>query len=687
MGFRVGVDIGGTFTDYAILDEATGALQTLKVLSTPDRPGQEVLDGIQMLGERHGVRAPDISYFTHGTTVGVNTVIQRKGARLALFTTAGFEDVLEVARLKMPDPYDLFSRRAEPLAARERVWGLRERVLSDGTVDTELDEAAARSAIDAARAAGAETIVVAFLHAYANPANERRLREIIAEAAPGMPVTLSSDVWPVIREYERTVTATVAGYVQDRVARYLTFLQRALKDAGVATEPMITKSNGGVMRAELGKTAPIQMLLSGTASGVIGAARIAAEAGARNVLSFDVGGTSADVAIILDGKPAFAVGERVGEFAIYIPTVSVTSIGAGGGSIASVDEFGSLKVGPESAGAVPGPACYGRGGKHATITDAYAVCGLLGEGGPLGYGAVHLDVAKARTAIAPIAEKLGLGLENAAEAIIKVSISGMFLEVSKLFSRQGADPRNFALLPFGGAGPMTACLLARDLGLKQIIVPPTPGVLAAFGGLIADIRNDFIKTAFVEVDAAGAATLMAHAQALDAQANAWLRDEQQYQGAATMSWSADMRYRGQSYEIEVPLERAWIDASDLDAIAGAFHREHERVYEHADPKAPVQVVNLRAVISAPTPQPKPARATPRQRAAEPVATTRVFFDAAWHHAGIYDRSKLVAGDYLIGPAIVRQDDCTTCLVAGYRAETDAQGNLIITERNPQRGPA
>ncbi len=687
MGFRVGVDIGGTFTDYAILDEATGTLQTLKVLSTPDRPGQEVLDGIRVLSHRYGVRAADISYFTHGTTVGVNTVIQRKGARLVLFTTAGFEDVLEVARLKMPDPYDLFSRRAEPLAPRERIWGIRERVLSDGTVDTPLEEAAARSAIEAARAAGAETFVVAFLHAYANPANERRMRDIIAEVAPGMPVTLSSDVWPVIREYERTVTATVAGYVQDRVARYLAFLQRALKDAGVATEPMITKSNGGVMRAELGKTAPIQMLLSGTASGVIGAARIAAEAGARNVLSFDVGGTSADVAIILEGKPAFAVGERVGEFPIYIPTVSVTSIGAGGGSIASVDEFGSLKVGPESAGAVPGPACYGRGGERATITDAYAVCGLLGEGGVLGYGAVHLDVAKARAALAPIAERLGLSLENAAEAVIKVSISGMFLEVSKLFSRQGADPRNFALLPFGGAGPMTACLLARDLGLKQIIVPPTPGVLAAFGGLIADIRNDFIKTAFVEVDTAGAATLKAHAEALDSQANAWLRDEQKHQGAANLSWSADMRYRGQSYEIEVPLARAWIDAADLGAIAGAFHREHERVYEHADPKAPVQVVNLRAVISAPTPQPKPARTTPRARAAEPVARTRVYFDGAWHDAGIYDRARLVAGDYLLGPAIVRQDDCTTCLVGGYRAETDAHGNLIITEQNPERGPA
>lgn len=679
MAYRVGVDIGGTFTDYAILDDATGELRTLKVLSTPDRPGQEVLEGIRAMGARYGIKAEEISYFTHGTTVGVNTVIQRKGARLALFTTQGFEDVLEVARLKMPDPYSLFSRRADPLAARERVYGLRERVLSDGTVDTALDEAATRAAVESARAAGAETIVVALLHAYANPANERRVREIVAAHAPEMPVTLSSDVWPVIREYERTVTATVAGYVQDRVARYLTFLQQALKEARVQPEPMITKSNGGIMRAELGKTAPIQMLLSGTASGVIGAARIAAEAGAKNVLSFDVGGTSADVAIIVGGKPAFAVGERVGEFPIYIPTVSVTSIGAGGGSIAMVDAFGSLKVGPESAGAIPGPACYGRGGINATITDAYAVCGLLGEGGALGYGAVHLDPAKARGAIAPLAERLGLSVEAAAEAIIKVSISGMFLEVSKLFSREGADPRDFVLLPFGGAGPMTACLLARDLRLSQIIVPPTPGVLAAFGGLIADIRSDFIRTAFVEVDREGVAVLQGHANALTETATRWLAEEQRHGGAGQLTWSADMRYRGQSYEIEVALDRAWIDAGDTAAIAEAFHREHRRVYEYADTKAPVQVVNVRAVISAPTPQPKTARVTPRPRAVSPVAATRVYVDGRWHEAGIYDRVKLSAGDHFAGPAIVRQDDCTTCLVAGYRAEVDGNGNLIIRE--------
>ncbi len=680
MGHRIGVDIGGTFTDFAALDETSGVVRTLKVLSTPDKPGSEVIAGLGELRRRFAIEPAEVTYFTHGTTVGVNTVIQRRGARLALFVTRGFEDVLEVARLKMPDPYNLFSRRAAPLAPRERVWGIGERTLADGTIEQPVDEAAVKAAVAEAQALGAEAIVVALLNAYANAANERRIAEIIAASAPGLDITLSSEVWPVIREYERTVTATVAGYVQGRVARYLTSLQRALREAGVTPEPMITKSNGGVMRAELGKRQPIQMLLSGTASGVIGAARIAAETGVRNVLSFDVGGTSADVAVIVDGRPRFGTGEMVGEFPIYIPTVAVTSIGAGGGSIAHVDEFGVLKVGPESAGSNPGPACYGRGGESATITDAYAVCGLLGSG-DLGYGAVSLDIGKARAAVGTVAERMGLGLEAAAEAIIEVSISGMFLEISKMLSRQGADPRDFALLPFGGAGPMTACLLARDLGLTRIIVPPTPGVLAAFGGLVADIRNDFLKTVFADVDAGGLASLRDALGELQLRAAGWLKDDQKHTGEARLVVLGDMRYRGQSYEIEVPLEAAWIEQADGAAIAGAFHREHARVYEHADEKAPVQVVNLKVIALGRAPQPQLEVAEERPHAAAPKDTAKVYLDGGWADAGLYDRSDLTAGATFQGPAIVRQGDCTTCIVGGYQVRVDCHLNLIIEQRS------
>lgn len=676
MTCRVAVDIGGTFTDFCIFDEKTGEMRTLKTLSTPATPGAEVMNGIAELDQRYGQPPDAIRYFTHGTTVGVNTVLQRRGADLALFTTRNFEDVLEVARLKVPDPYDLFSRRPTPLAPRERVCGIAERTLKDGTIEIAVDPDDVARAVARVRADGADTIVVALINAYANPANERAVRDAILAGAPGMTVTLSSDVWPVIREYERTVTATVAGYVQRRVADYIGSLQAALAGAGVPAEPMITKSNGGVMAAELGKTDPIAMLLSGTASGVIGAADVAARIGAGDVLSFDVGGTSADVAVIRGGKPAFGVGEMVGDFPIYVPTVSVTSIGKGGGSIAWVDDFGVLKVGPESAGSTPGPACYGQGGKRPTITDAFAVLGMLGAE-ELGYGAVRLDRAAAETAIGSLAGPLGLSVHDAAEAIIRVSISGMYLEISKLMSRHGADPRTFALLAFGGAGPMTACLLARELGLAQVIVPPTPGVLSAYGGLIADIRNDFIRTAFVELDRDGLDVLDAYARDLEARALGWLRDEQGFAGEARLMWSADMRYRGQSYEIETLIDRADLAAGNIAPIAAAFHGEHARVYDHADPMAEVQVVNLRLVVSGSAPKPALAERPGADAAAVPDSTVAVYLDGAEHVAAIYRRDALRPGHAFSGPAIVTQDDCTTVVPPRHHVRVDGWANLLI----------
>ena len=673
--FRIGVDIGGTFTDFCLFDEASGTLRSLKTLSTPERPGEEVMTGIGELEERFACPAGAIASFVHGTTVGVNTVIQRRGSELALFTTREFEDVLEVARLKVPDPYSIFSRRAAPLAPRERVYGIAERTLLDGTVESPVDPADVAAAVARARADGADTIVVALLHAYANPANERAVREAILAADPGLGVMLSSDVWPVIREYERTVTATVAAYVQRRVAGYITSLQAALGTAGVPAVPMVTKSNGGIMTAELGKTNPVAMLLSGTASGVIGAADIAARTGEVDVLSYDVGGTSADVAVIRSGSPAFGSGEMVGEFPIYVPTVSVTSIGAGGGSIARVDDFGVLKVGPESAGSSPGPACFGHGGTDATITDAFAVLGLLG--GELGYGTVTLDREAAERAVGALAGRLGMSLAEAGESIIRVAVAGMYLETSKLLARTGADPRGFALLAFGGAGPMTACLLARELGMGRVIVPPLPGVLSAYGGLIADIRNDFIRTAFVDLDAAGLAVLDRHADDLEARALAWLRGEQGFAGPASLVWSADMRYRGQSYEIETVIDRADLAAGRIDPVAEAFHREHHAVYEHADPEAPVQVVNLRLVIRGSVPRPEIARSRRSSGRPPPLGTSRIRLDGADSDAVLYRRTDLAAGHSLSGPAIVIQDDCTSVIPAGFTASVDDWANLII----------
>ena len=675
MSYRIGVDIGGTFTDFCAFDEATKSVYTLKVLSTPGRPGQEVVEGLSVLRERYGISPGDVSYFTHGTTVGVNTVIQRKGVNLCLFTTKNFEDVLEVARLKMPDPYDLFSRRPVPLVTKEKVFQVGGRILADGTEDEPMDEDSVRVAIAGVRAVGGEAIVVALLHAYRNAAHERQVRDIVRAEAPDLAVICASEVWPVIREYERTVTAVVAGYVQPRVADYLTALERSLEEAGVPAAPMITKSNGGVMSAALGKTQCAQMLLSGTAAGVIGASYVARMTGSVNTMSIDIGGTSTDVAFIRDGAPQYGIGEMIGEFQVFIPTVSVTSIGEGGGSIAWVDAQGVLKVGPESASSDPGPACYGKGGTRATITDAFCVCGFLGQA-DLGYSAVRIDAELARVAVGEIASELNFGLRETAEAIIKVAVSGMYLEVSKLVSRYGIDPREFTLQAFGGAGPMLSCFVARELGMRQIVVPTAPGVLSAFGGLIADIKNDFISTVYCDLDLAKDVLHDGFAE-LRRAALEWLHDEQGFEGDATLLYTADMRYRGQSFEIETILQESWIEKGELSSIADAFHAEHARVYGHADDDAAVQVINLRLVIVGAAPKPDMKELATSASTPEPIGAIDVFYDGQVHQADLYERTSLLAGQRIEGPAVVQQDDCTTCILGGFTAEIDAFGNILL----------
>ena len=676
MAYRVGVDIGGTFTDFCAFNDRTNQLHALKVLSRPDNPGAEVIEGISQLERRFSVLPKDIEYFTHGTTVGVNTVIQKRGIRLCLFATENFVDVLEIARLKMPDPYDLKSRRADPLIPKDRIIPVRERMTSDGTVDTPVDENSVVLAIEQSKAMGAEGIVVALINAYRNPAHEQEAAALVRKFAPDLPVFCSSEVWSIVREYERTLTAVIHGYVQPRVSQYLTSLQDALRDAGVPAEALVTKSNGGVMSAELGKTECAQMILSGTAAGVIGASHVAKLAGYSDVISFDVGGTSADVAFIQNGNPQYGVGEVIGEYPIFIPTVSVTSIGAGGGSIAWLDELGGLKVGPESAGANPGPACYGNGGTRATMTDAFAVLGYVGQV-DLGYHTVQIDVAAARAAVETLAKPLGMNVEQAAEAIIRIAVSGMYLEVSKLMSSYGADPRENAMLAFGGAGPMTVCFLAEELGVRDVLVPRTPGVLSALGGLIADLKNDFIKTVYLDLDDTAATVIKAEFSGLRDQGTRWLRDEQNYEGELEFIYSADMRYRGQSFEVEAFFDEQAIEQGELGVFAEAFHDAHLKLYSHADREAPVQLVNLRLVAVGHIPKPVFTEQTENQRDAEFERLISVYTNGTEHEVPLYLREGLRPGDRVAGPSVVAQEDATVCIVAGFAGRVDGYGNLLL----------
>ncbi|HTZ79992.1 MAG TPA: hydantoinase/oxoprolinase family protein [Stellaceae bacterium] len=679
MSWRIGVDIGGTFIDFCLLDEASQQLHSLKVLTTPNEPGREVMDGLALLQARHGMQPEAVRAFVHGTTVGINTIIQRKGADLALLTTAGFEDVIELARLRMPEMHGLFCARPDQLIPRDRIFGVGGRILSDGSEQAPLNERAVSCAIEGARKRGAKGIVIAFINAYRNSAHEARAKAIVEREAPDLFVFTSTEVWPVIREYERTTTAILNGYVHPRVASYLGSLETALAKGGIKATPMVTKSNGGIMHVGLGKTACVNMLLSGTASGVMGAAFLARQAGIANSLTLDIGGTSADVALVIDGHPQFGMAETVGEFPLYIPSISVTSIGDGGGSIASVDGFGMLKVGPESAGSTPGPACYGRGGEHATITDAMVVCGFLGNM-PLAYRSVAIDRARAEAVVDVLAQKLERSRHETAEAIIKVAISNMFVEVNKLVARYGVDPRDFTLMPFGGAGPMLGCLLAAELGMVRVMIPRRPGVVSALGGLIADVKNDFIDTVFVDASAAGAATLRAAAAMLGAKAERWLRQEQRYEGQAVRSFSADMCYHGQSFEIEVPLEEAWIAAGDMAAIAGAFHRQHDTIYDFADEAAHVHIVNLRLVVAGATPHPIFPVLPRAEGTLKSEMEVPVWYDGASRLTPLYRRETMQTGHRLTGPAIIAQDDTTICIPTGFSGEVDEHGNLHLTRQ-------
>ncbi|MDF0600970.1 hydantoinase/oxoprolinase family protein [Psychromarinibacter sp. C21-152] len=666
--WKIGVDIGGTFMDFCALEARSGRMASLKVLTTPDDPGAELQTGLALLTEREGLSPEAVSRFVHGTTVGINTVIQRKGAKLALFTNAGFEDVIELARLRMPDMYSLFCHRPDPLVPRDMIFGLPVRMRADGRrtdAPGDVTEALAK-----ARAAGADGVIVALLHSWRDPSQEAEIRAEIEAQAPDLFVFTSAEVWPVIREYERFSTAILNGYVHPCVSGYLSALEQRLEAQGVPARPMLTKSNGGLMTAGEGRRDCVSMLLSGTASGVIGANWLARQAGESRILTLDIGGTSADFALIIDGAVQFGSDELVGEFPLHIPSVSVSSIGIGGGSIASVDEHGVLRVGPESAGSVPGPACYGRGGTAATVTDAMAVCGWLGHS-EMAYGQLDMQVELAREAVGALAARLERGLEETAQAIVDIAVSEMFVEVEKLSSRAGVDLRDFALMPFGGGGPMLGAFLARELGMPRVIAPRRPGVVSALGGLVADLKGDFIRTVFADLDADALPRLSAHFRALAEEGRAWLA-AQGHDGAVDLRLSADMRYTGQSYEIEVALDPDWL--TDLPAIETAFHEAHRQIYDFDDREGRIELVNLR--LSALGAGPKPDLTEPARVAPESVRQVQVHI-GGWRPVPLHERTGLAAGTAFDGPAIVAQEDTTFAIPAGASARVDDRLNIHL----------
>ena len=677
MTYRLGIDIGGTFTDFSLLDQATGRLIGYKSPTVPHDLAEGVATGLRDLVRREGLDLAQIEYFVHGTTIGLNTVIQRAGANLALIVTRGVRDILEIQRLRLSDPMNFVANRPTPLIPRWRVFEIAERLLTDGSVDIPLDPASVETAVRAAVAEGVDGVVVCLINSYRNPEHERAVRAIAAGVAPDLYVCCSHEIWPQIREYERTIVSILNAYIRPKLATYLDSLADRLRQIGLRVQPYITKSNGGVMTARSARDIPVETLLSGPASGVIGAIYAAELSGYQELLTLDIGGTSADIAVVRGGQAAYSHDEHVGDFPVIMPTVGVSSIGAGGGSIAWFDRSGLLKVGPRSAGADPGPACYGRGGTEPALTDAFVVCGLVNPDNFVG-GRIRLDPVRARQAIQPVADRLGRSVEAAAEAIIDVALANMYAEFSQAMARHGLDPRDFTLVAFGGAGPVVACFLAAEFHIPRVLVPLSPGTLCALGALSADVRNDYVKTLHLRLGQARIEVLRTAYAELRERAEAWLLTEGPNVLDRRFVYSADMRYQHQAFEIELPIEPRWLTAGDFGPILEAFHGLHDQLYGHADPKEPVELISVHVKVAGTTPKPKASPVGAATGAAPATGHREILSRGQWQRATIHDRTRLLAGQTLPGPAIVEQDDTTVLVPRGFVGTVDAFGNITIT---------
>ncbi|WP_137123911.1 hydantoinase/oxoprolinase family protein [Roseomonas sp. HF4] len=666
----VAVDIGGTFTDVTLQDAATGEAWTAKTPSTPRDPSEAFVTGVRIALEAAGRQAQETGRVLHGTTVATNLILEGRTAPTALLTTAGFRHVLEIGRADLPRRDNLWAwikpKRPVPPSLVFEACG---RIAADGAELAPLDEDAVRTAARAARAAGVAAIAVCFLHAFANPAHERRAVAILAEEVPGLAITCSVDVFPVVREYERSMATVLNAAVMPAVSTYIARLEARLAEAGIAAPLLLMKSNGGVAGAEAIRRAPAQTALSGPAAGVVGARAVAAAAGIGNLITVDIGGTSADICLIAKGEVGLTQTGRVGPWPLPLPMVDMVTIGAGGGSLARIGTDGALTVGPQSAGAEPGPACYGRGGTEATVTDAHVVLGHL----PLSLlgGRMALDAERARAAVARVAAPLGLAPDAAARGILAIADNNMVGAIRVVSVERGHDPRDFWLVPFGGAGPLHGCALAELLGITRVLVPPAPGVLCAQGLLAADLKAEFTRSIATALDGADTAHIEAAFGALEAEAAAWFDLEQVAAADRRTRRVALMRYEEQGHELAIP----WQDPAALGAAFGAAHRG---LYGFDLPEVPVEIVTLRVEAAGLLPAPAPSPPAGGDAAGAETGRQIILLAGGPVEAPVLDRARLGPGARFAGPAIVTQLDATTLLGAGWTAEMHASGALLLT---------
>jgi N-methylhydantoinase A len=678
--YRVGIDIGGTFTDVVLLNAKTQSITFAKAATTPADRAIGFFHGLDMVLQASGADAKAISQIVHGSTVATNAVLEEKGSRLGLITTQGFRDILQIGRAYIPGIFTNFLRykKPDPLVPLERVREVPERLSVDGRVLRPLDEDAVRVAIASLLDDGIEALAISLMHSYVNPAHEIRIEEIARELSPGLFISRSSATLPEYREFERTVTTVLNAYVMPAVDRYLGSITNGLMERELPAELSIVRSDAGIMSIGAAIERPVNTVLSGPAGGVKGASVIAAAAGHPNIVSMDMGGTSTDVCLSTAGEPRLSTDAWVSHFPIRVPIIDITTIGAGGGSIAQVAPSGALRVGPESAGAEPGPACYGRGGTRPTVTDANLVLGRLPV--ELAGGEVTLDLEAARRVVEEgVAKPLGLTVEQAAEGIVRIVDENMLGALRVVSVARGMDPRELTLVSFGGAGPVHGCQLARLAGISTVLVPAAPGVLSAMGFLLADVRQVFSKTLVGTIGELDVDRYNQEIDTLIGSATAWLDQEQIPTEDRAIEVNFDLRYRGQAYELPISVEAILSEAALAEAKA-SFHQEHKRRYGYDQPFTNVEIVTLRvtAIGIVPTPE-LPRLPLEGPDAAQAIAArSQVYFDGAWQETPVYERALLRPGNRFSGPALVRQDDCTTVIHPGQDVRVDDLLDLIVT---------
>jgi len=670
---RIGVDIGGTFTDFQILDEASGALHSLKTPTTPDDPSIGLMTGIAEAASRFGFRLDQIGFLLHGTTIATNAVLERKLPRGALIATAGFEDVIEIGRHNRRDVYGLRPRTPPVLIPRDRRLGVAERIAASGAIEQALTERAIAGLVERLVALEAETVAIALINAFVNPAHERRLRDAICAKLPDLPVAISSEISPEIREYERSSTTVLNALLMPVVRSYLRRLEERRRREEFSPHLLLVQSNGGVCSAEIAAEQPVRLLLSGPSGGALAALRTAEELALPELVGIDMGGTSFDVSVVQGGRISLITQGEIDRLPVRLPMVEIRTIGAGGGSIAAVDAGGRLTVGPRSAGARPGPVCYGQGGAEPTVTDANLVLGRLDPDYFLG-GAMALDLGAARDAIVQrIAEPLGLTMEAAAAGLLTVTNTNLAAAIRLSLFEKGLDPREFALLSFGGAGGLHATAVAEELGIPRVVFPRDAGTFSAHGILHSDIVHDFAQSRILPATPESLTEIAAICAGLRGQAHRQCERDGIPAGDRVYALGVDMRYRGQAFELLVPWGDVKVDAASLSELAARFNALHEQRFSYANKDDAVEIVTLRLTVTG-------LLARPRGRAAAAPATEKIaprraaFLDGAWQDVPVHHRDAL-AGT-LRGPALVEEPYTTVLLGAGWTATMERGGNLV-----------